>query len=282
MNLPAKFSKIHLKNNRVHSSNYAHGAITVLFIVAFNAISLAQPAPQTPVTSAPQGSAPIAPSSPNAAPPAPSGPPISITSVRAQQKDLPIFLQATGAVTPVSSVDIRSQVTSVVTQVHVKEGQFVRKGEALFTLDARTDEANVAKARAQLARDQASLADVQRQLARNKQLLEKNFISQGALDSVQSQVDAQTALLAADKAALDAARVPLSYSRIISPSNGRIGTIGVFVGSSVLANQTSLVTITQLDPIAVQFNLPQRYLSNVLGMLKERGAIVEARQQRGY
>ncbi len=277
MNLPAKISKIDLKKNRVHSSNYAHGAITVLFILAFNAISFAQPAPQTPVTSAPQGSAGSVPSAPNAAAPAPSGPPISITSVRAQQKDLPIFLQATGAVTPVSSVDIRSQVTSVVTQVHVKEGQFVRKGEALFTLDARADEANVAKARAQLARDQASLADVQRQLARNKQLLERNFISQGALDSVQSQVDAQTALLAADKAALDAARVPLSYSKIISPNNGRIGTIGVFVGSSVQANQTSLVTITQLDPIAVQFNLPQRYLSNVLGMLKEGGAIVEAK-----
>jgi RND family efflux transporter MFP subunit len=277
MNLPAKISKIQLKNNRVHSSNYAHGAITVLFMVAFNAISFAQPAPQTPVTSAPQGSAGSAPSTSNAAAPAPSGPPISITSVRAQQKDLPIFLQATGAVTPVSSVDIRSQVTSVVTQVHVKEGQFVRKGEALFTLDARADEANVAKARAQLARDQASLADVQRQLARNKQLLEKNFISQGALDSVQSQVDAQTALLAADKAALDAARVPLSYSKIISPNNGRIGTIGVFVGSSVLANQTSFVTITQLDPIAVQFNLPQRYVSNVLGMLKEGGAIVEVK-----
>jgi RND family efflux transporter MFP subunit len=247
--------------------------IALILAVSTNAFS--QPAPQAPNVTAPTP-APT-PGVPGAAPTAPSGPPVSITSVRAQQKDLPIFLQATGAVTPVSSVDIRSQVTSVITQVHIKEGQFVRKGEPLFTLDARADEANVAKARAQLARDQASLADVQRQLARNKQLLEKNFISQGALDSVQSQVDAQTALIAADKAALDAARVPLSYSKIVSPNNGRIGTIAVFVGSSVQANQTSLVTITQLDPIAVQFNLPQRYLANVLGMLKEGGAIVEAK-----
>jgi RND family efflux transporter MFP subunit len=214
---------------------------------------------------------------PTGAPPAPSGPPVSITSVRAQLKDLPIFLQATGAVTPVSSIDIRSQVTSVITQVHVKEGQFVRKGDPLFTLDTRADDANVAKAKAQLARDQATLSDVQRQLVRNKQLLEKNFISQGALDSVQAQVEAQTALLAADKAALDAARVPLSYGKITAPNSGRIGTISVFTGSSVQANQTSLVTITQLDPIAVQFNLPQRYLSNVLGMLKEGGAQVEAK-----
>jgi RND family efflux transporter MFP subunit len=272
MNLPAKVTDNGASIKQKGNSNV--GSIPTFIAAAILSttytLGFAQPSAQPPSSQAPAVA-------PGAAVPAPSGPPVSITSVRAQQKDLPIFLQATGAVTPVSSVDIRSQVTSVITQVHIKEGQFVRKGEPLFTLDARADEANVAKARAQLARDQASLADVQRQLARNKQLLEKNFISQGALDSVQSQVDAQTALIAADKAALDAARVPLSYSKIISPNNGRIGTISVFVGSSVQANQTSLVTITQLDPIAVQFNLPQRYLSNVLGMLKEGGAIVEAK-----
>jgi RND family efflux transporter MFP subunit len=232
--------------------------------------------PPSTAPSGPPGAPGAAPGAPGAAPGA-NAPPVSITSVRAQVKDLPVFLQATGTVTPLSSVDIRSQVSSVITKVHIKEGQFVKKGEALFTLDARADEANVAKARAQLARDQASLADAQRQLARNKQLVEKNFISQGALDSVQANVDAQTALIASDKAALDAARVPLSYSKIVSPSNGRIGTITVFPGSSVQANQTPMVTITQLDPITVSFNLPQRYLSNVLGLLKQGGAIVEAK-----
>ncbi len=217
-----------------------------------------------------------------------SGPPVSITSVRAQQKDLPIFLQATGSVTPVSSVDIRSQMTSVVTKVHIKEGQFVRKGELLFTLDARPDEANVTRAQAQvaksvaqIAKDEAALAETQRQLARSKQLVEKNFVSQGAVDTAQSNVDAQMAVIAADKATLDAdkaalasARIPLTYSRIAAPSNGRIGTISVFGGSAVQANQTPMVTITQLDPIAVAFNLPQRNLNSVLSILKAGGARV--------
>jgi RND family efflux transporter MFP subunit len=217
-----------------------------------------------------------------------AGPPVSITSVRALQKDLPIFLQATGAVTPVSSVDVRSQMTSVVTKVHIKEGQFVRKGELLFTLDARPDEANVTKAQAQvaksiaqIAKDEAALAETQRQLARSKQLVEKNFVSQGAVDTAQSNVDAQNAVIAADKAALDAdkaalasARIPLTYSRIVAPSHGRIGTISVFGGSAVQANQTPMVTITQLDPIAVAFNLPQRNLSSVLSILKSGGALV--------
>jgi RND family efflux transporter MFP subunit len=222
------------------------------------------------------------------APAAAAGPPVSITSVRAQQKDLPIFLQATGAVTPVSSVDVRSQMTSVVTKVHIKEGQFVRKGELLFTLDARPDEANVTKAQAQvakslaqIAKDESALAETQRQLARSKQLVEKNFVSQGAVDTAQSNVDAQNAVIAADKAALDAdkaalasARIPLTYSRIVAPGSGRIGTISVFTGSAVQANQTPMVTITQLDPIAVAFNLPQRNLSSVLAILKSGGALV--------
>ncbi len=225
---------------------------------------------------------------PGSGPGGAGGPPVSISSVRAQQKDLPIFLQATGAVTPVSSVDVRSQMTSVVTNVHIKEGQFVRKGELLFSLDARPDEANVNKAQAQvaksvaqIAKDEAALAESQRQLARSKQLVEKNFVSQGALDTAQSNVDAQNAVIAADKAALDAdkaalaaAKIPLSYSRIVAPGAGRIGTISVFQGSAVQANQTPMVTITQLDPIAVAFNLPQRNLSSVLSILKSGGAQV--------
>ncbi len=210
-----------------------------------------------------------------AAGPAPGGPPVSITSVRAQQRDLPIYLQAPGTVTPVSTVDIRAQVTSVVTQVHVKEGQFVRKGDLLYTLDTRADEANVAKARAQLARDEASLADAQRQLARSRQLVERNFVSQGAVETAQAQVDAQTALVASDKAAIDAALVPLSYGRVIAPGNGRIGVLNVFAGSAVQANLTSMTTLTQLDPITVAFNLPQRYLASVLGLLKKGNATVK-------
>jgi RND family efflux transporter MFP subunit len=208
-------------------------------------------------------------------------PTVTVTTVLAQTRDLAVLLKATGTVTPLASVDVRAQMTSVVSKVHVREGQFVKAGELLFTLDARTDEANVAKARAQLARDNAALADAQRQFARAKQLFAQNFISQGALDTNQAQVEAQTAAVAADQAAMDATRVALSYARVIAPNSGRAGAINVFAGSAVQANVTSLVTVTQLDPIAVTFNLPQRNLSDALLALKDGGAPVSARLTDG-
>ena len=96
-----------------------------------------------------------------------SGPAVSVSTVAAVRRAFPVSVRATGTVTPQSIVEIRPQISSVVTKVHVREGQFVRAGEPLFTLDARTDEANLGKAQAQLARDQAMLVDAERQLDRN-------------------------------------------------------------------------------------------------------------------
>jgi RND family efflux transporter MFP subunit len=210
-----------------------------------------------------------------------SAPPVGVTTVRAQQRDLAVLITATGTVAPLSSVDVRPQTTSLVAKVHVREGQFVRRGELLFTLDARADEANVAKAMAQVARDQSALADAQRQLARSRELLAQSFVSQGAVDTSQTLVESQQAAMAADRAALDAARLGLSYTRITAPSAGRLGAIGVYPGSSVQANQTSLVSITQLDPISVAFSLPQRNLGDALAALKDGGAAVSATQPDG-
>jgi RND family efflux transporter MFP subunit len=210
-----------------------------------------------------------------------SSPPVSVTTVRVQQRDLPMLIGATGSVAPLQSVDVKSQVSSVVARVNIREGQTVRAGELLFVLDARGDEANVAKARAQLARDEVGLADARRQLARSRELLAQNFISQGAVDTNQALVDSQAALVAADRAAIEAASVALSYARITAPSAGRAGAINVFAGSAVQANQTSLVTITQLDPIGVAFNLPQRHLADALTALKGGGAAVSATLPEG-
>lgn len=201
---------------------------------------------------------------------------VGVTSVRAERRDIPVQLTATGTVTPLSSVDVKAQVTSVIKQVHIREGQFVRAGELLFTLDARTDEANLAKAKAQLARDEAGLADAKRQLLRSQELLEKKFVSQGAVDTNQALVDSQAAAVSADRAALDAAGVALSYARVSAPSAGRVGAISVFPGSAVQANLTTLVTITQLDPITVSFPLPQRHLPDALAALPDGGAAVAA------
>jgi RND family efflux transporter MFP subunit len=232
------------------------------------------------------GRADTAAAGPGASAPAPgaaaaSAPPVGVTTVAAQQRDLPRLLATTGTVTALTSVDVKAQVSSQVTAVHVREGQFVRGGELLFTLDARTDEANVAKARAQLVRDEAGLADARRQLARSRELLAQNFVSQGAVDTNLAQVEAQAALLASDRAALDAARVALSYARIVAPGAGRVGVIGVYPGSAVQALQTTLVTITQLDPIAVAFSLPQSRLPEALAALKGRGSAVSATLPEG-
>ena len=205
-----------------------------------------------------------------------SAPPVSIGSVKAQKRDMPVLIEATGTVTALNSVDVRPQIGSIVAKVHIREGQFVKAGDLLFTLDARPDEANVAKAQAQVVRDQAALADAQRQLARSRDLLAQSFVSQGAVDTAQALVDGQAAAVAADRAALEAARVNLGYSRIAAPGAGRVGAIGVYPGSSVQANTTTLVTITQLDPVAVAFSLPQRYLADVLPGLAGGGAAVTA------
>jgi RND family efflux transporter MFP subunit len=234
--------------------------------------------PDTAAASAPAASGVASAPAPGAAA---SAPPVGVTTVRAVKRDVPVLINATGAVTPLSSVDIRPQVTSVVTQVHVKEGQFVRAGELLFTLDSRADEANVAKAKAQLAKDEAGLADAKRQLTRSRELLGQNFVSQGAVDANVALYDAAVALVNSDRAAIDAARVPLSYARIASPSAGRLGAINVYPGSGVQANQTTLVTLTQLDPIAVSFSLPQRNLADALAALKDGGAPVIAVRPEG-
>lgn len=205
-----------------------------------------------------------------------SSPPVSVTTVKARKRDMAVNLKATGTVVPLTVVDVKAQVTSTVRQVHFKEGQFVKVGQLLFTLDARTEEANLAKAQAQLAKDKVSLADARRQLERAKQLLAQNFVSQVAVDTAQTQVESWGATLTADEAAVSAAKVALSYSRISAPHSGRAGAVAVFAGSAVLANQTTLVTVTQLDPIGVAFSVPQRDISSALDALKDGGAQVSA------
>jgi RND family efflux transporter MFP subunit len=204
------------------------------------------------------------------------GAPVSVSSVPAQRRDVDVVLEATGTVTALNSVDVRPQISSVITQVHIREGQFVKQGQLLFTLDPRNDEVNVTKAKAQLAKDMAALADAQRQLMRSRDLFVQNFISQGAVDTNQALVDAQEAVVASDRAAIDAAQVGLSYNRIVAPTAGRAGGINVFAGSTVQPAGAALVTVTQLDPIDVAFSLPQRNLAEALQTLRSGGGKVFA------
>jgi RND family efflux transporter MFP subunit len=228
--------------------------------------------------SAASGASAVLPAASGASAPgaAASAPPVSVTLVRAAARDFTLTLEASGTVTAQSSVDVKPQVSAQVLAVHVKEGQFVQRGQPLFTLDARIDQANLKKAEAQSLKDEATLADARRQLARSQDLLGKNFISQGAVDTSQANVDAQQAVVAADKAAIDALKAQLTYSRINAAGAGRVGPIAVFPGSSVSPTGPALLTITQIDPVAVAFNLPQRNLPDALKALASGNGVVSA------
>lgn len=186
------------------------------------------------------------------------GGPQTISSVIMERKNVPFVIEATGSIVAASIVDIRPQITSIVTKVNISEGQVIKKGDLLFTLDDRTDKAN-------LDRAQALANDAQRQLVRAKELVAKNFISKAGLDTAEANA-------ASTQAAARAAEVQLSYHYIRSPIDGRAGIINVFPGSLVQASNVvvsatsstatsttgAMVTITQLDPINVQFTVPER------------------------
>ncbi len=202
-------------------------------------------------------------------------PPTVVSVVKPLRQDVPVALQSNGTVTPLSTVDLHPQTTSTIRTVHIKEGQFVKKGDLMFSLDDRSDAANVDKAHAQIARDQAALADVERQYKRSQDLVAQKFLAQSAVDTLKSQVDAAAALLKADQAALRSSGVTASYNAIRAPMSGRVGAINVYPGSLVQLS-TSLTTITQLDPITVSFTLPETALGDLLAAQKRGKVAVQA------
>ena len=201
--------------------------------------------------------------------------PTVVNVVTPQRQNVPVVLQSNGTVTPLSSVNLHPQITSTIRQVHIREGQFVKAGELMFSFDDRADAANVDKARAQVARDQAALADVERQHQRSAELVAQHFLSQSVLDTLRSQVDSARAVLAADQAALRSTGVAASYNTIRAPQSGRVGAINVYPGSLVQP-ATALTSVTQLHPISVSFTLPETALGGLLAA-QQRGAVtVEA------
>jgi RND family efflux transporter MFP subunit len=189
----------------------------------------------------------------------------TVTVVRAQARDVPVTVEATGTVVSLNTVDIRPQVSSVVRQVAITEGQFVRQGDLLFSFDDRTARADLEKARAQRLKDRATLADAERQYKRSVELREQNFIAQSAVDTVLANLEAQRAAVASDEAAVHASEVALSYNQIRSPLAGRAGAVAVYPGTLVApGNVAPLVTISQIDPIGVSFTVPESQLGSLL------------------
>jgi membrane fusion protein, multidrug efflux system len=202
-------------------------------------------------------------------------PPTVVNVVAPQRRDVAVVQQANGTVTPIRTVDLHPQTTATIRQVHIKEGQFVKAGELMFSLDDREDRANLDKAQAQVERDRASLADVERQFKRSQDLFAQHFIAQSAVDTLRAQVDQARATLQADVAAARASSVTTSYTAIRAPMAGRVGGINVYPGSLVQP-ATSLTTITQLDPITVAFTLPETSLPALLAAQKRGKVDVEA------
>lgn len=193
----------------------------------------------------------------------------------AQQRDVAIEVQANGTVVPLSSVEIRPHVSRLLRQVHVKEGQTVAAGALLFSLDDRAERAGVDQARARLLRNEAALADLERQYRRSQELAAQRFISTSAAETLQTQVEGQRAQVQADQAALRSAEVELSYTSLRAPSAGRIGSINVYPGSTVQVN-AALASITQMDPIAVSFAVPESGLAGLLQGQRDGTAAVSA------
>jgi RND family efflux transporter MFP subunit len=202
-------------------------------------------------------------------------PPAVVNVVDPQRRDVPIVQQANGTVTPIRTVDLHPQITATIRAVHIKEGQFVKQGELMFSLDDRADRANLDKARAQVERDRAQLADLERQVKRSQDLFAQHFLAQSAVDTLRAQADQARATLQADVAATRASDVTTSYNAIRAPMSGRVGGIGVYPGSLVQP-ATSLTTITQLDPITVAFTLPEASLPALLAAHKRGKVEVQA------
>nr|WP_175497054.1 efflux RND transporter periplasmic adaptor subunit [Variovorax boronicumulans] len=205
--------------------------------------------------------------------PANAGPPAAlVTLATAEKQDVPVTVQVNGSVVSLNSVDLRPQVTNTVSAVHVKEGQFVKAGQLLFTLDDRNDQANLARARAQQQKDEATMADLERQYKRSQDLVAQNFIAKSAADATLSQLQAQRAAVAADRAAVQSAQVALGYATLRAPIAGRIGAVNIYPGTLVQPT-LSLVTITQLDPIAVSFPVPEGNLQDLLAAARTRAKV---------
>ena len=201
--------------------------------------------------------------------------PTVVNVVAALRQDVPVVLQATGTVTPISSVALHPQTSSTIRKVHIKEGQYVKAGELMFSLDDRSQSANVSKAAAQVARERAALADLERQYRRSQELYEQKFIARSALDTLRSQVESARAGIGAGAAALQAEKVAASYASIRAPLAGRVGAIDVFPGSLVQP-ATALTTVTQLDPVDVAFSVPEAALADLLAAQRAGSVAVEA------
>jgi multidrug efflux system membrane fusion protein len=197
----------------------------------------------------------------------PAAVPVAVATV--SRADVPVRLSALGSVTAFNTVTVRPRVDGQLMTVLFREGQFVNRGDLLAEIDPRPFQVQLEQAQGQLARDQAQLANARVDLTRYQTLLSQDSIAQQNVAAQASTVAQLEAALKVDQAAIDSARLNLTYSRITAPISGRVGLRLVDAGNVVSASSTTgLVVITQVEPIAVVFTLPEDALRTVLPRIR--------------
>lgn len=194
--------------------------------------------------------------------------PVSVAKVTRQ--DVPIWLRGLGTVQANYSVQLRPRVDGTLTEVPVKEGQDVRKGDLLAVIDPRPYKATLDAAMAKKQQDEAQLANAQADLARYASLVRKDFASHQQLDTQQAMVKQYTAAIAGDEAQIETAQLNLSFCYILAPFDGRVGLRNLDPGTVVHpAEATPILSIAQVEPISVTFTLPQDTLPAIMQAMRQ-------------
>lgn len=195
--------------------------------------------------------------------------PAPVVAALAERRDVPHQLVAIGAVEAYSTVSVKTQVTGELTGVFFKEGDDVKKGQLLFTLDKRQFEAAIRRAEGTLARDVAQSENDRAQARRYEALWKEGVASKEQYEAMLTAADAQDAAVRADHGALEDAKVQITYCTIYSPINGRTGNLIVHQGNMIKANDVpALVNINQVQPIYTTFTVPERFLPEIRSRLR--------------
>ena len=196
---------------------------------------------------------------------------VPVRVVNVVQEDVPRFVTGIGSVLSLQSVMIRPQVDGILTRLLVKEGQQVKAGDLLATIDDRSIRATLEQAKAQLAQSQAQLDVALLDLKRYKTLSTDNSISRQQYDQQQALVNQLKATAAGNQASINASQVQLSYTQIRSPVTGRVGIRNVDEGNFLRVSDTQgLFSVTQIDPVSVTFSLPQQMLPTLQGLISAK------------
>lgn len=205
--------------------------------------------------------------------PAKPSPAVPVHTAKVIRENLPITVMGIGTVRAAMSVTVRSRVDGQLESVAFREGQDVRAGQLLAQLDQRTFAAQLQQAEAQKARDEAQLANAQADLRRYEELVQKQLVPRQQFDAAQAQVRQLQAAMRSDEAAVHEAHVQLDFTRITAPISGRVGARLVDPGNIVHTGDTGgIVVINQVDPIAVQFSVPEGHFQAINAALNRKGA----------